>query len=329
MFPKMITAAVMAASLLASSAASAKELKLADFHPSTHFVLEKVFKPFGEAVAAGTDGKVTIKTYMGGELGPGPAEQYNRAVDGVADLAFSLPGYTASTFPLTLLAELPGVIDAENGTEALIAAQDLLAKEYRRAKLVSLWINQPNVLFSANKPIRTLEDLKGMKIRVPSRNAGLVVEAWGAVPVSMPASDVYNSMQTGVIDGAMIDTTTLQSFRLAEVTKYITVGMDTSISQFFLVMNRDGFNELSEDQQKVVLEAGQDAARNGHKAWAEVATSALEGFAKTEGKELITLSDDEIAKFNAASAEAVEKVVAEVEATGAPARAYVEALKND
>ena len=321
--------ATVAVGLLSVSGALAKELKLADFQPPTHFALEKVYKPLGEAIAKATNGEVTVKTYMGGELGPGPAEQYNRAVDGVADIVFSLPGYTASTFPLTLLGELPGVIDAETGTEKIISAQDLLDQEYRRVKLLALWNNQPNVLFSANKPIRTLEDLKGMKIRVPSRNAGLVVEAWGGVPVSMPAPDVYNSMQTGVIDGAMIDATTLTAFRLAEVTKSITVGMDTAISQFFLVMNSDSFNELSEEHQKAVIEAGKDAARNGHKAWAEVAVSALDAFAKTEGKEVITLSDEEIAKFNAASAPVVEEVVAEVEASGAGARAYVEALKND
>lgn len=329
MLPKIMTAAITAATLFVAPAALANELKLADFQPPTHFVVEKVYTPFAAALAKATNGDLSVKNYMGGELGPGPSEQYNRAVDGVADIVFSLPGYTASTFPLTLLGELPGVIDAETGTDKIIAAQDLLDKEYRRVKLVALWNNQPNVLFSATKPIRALEDLKGMNIRVPSRNAGLVVEAWGGIPVSMPATDVYNAMQTGVIDGAMIDATTLTSFRLAEVTKSITVGMDTAISQFFMVMNRDSFADLSDEQQAAVLEAGKEAARNGQKAWAEVANAGLEQFVKTEGKELITLSDDEIAKFNAASAPVVEKVVADLEATGVAARAYVEALKND
>lgn len=329
MFPRMLTAAVAAVTIFVTQGALAKELKLADFQPPTHFVLEQGYKPFAQAVSEGTNGEITVKTFMGGELGPGPAEQYNRAVDGVADIVFGLPGYTASTFPMTLLAELPGVIDADTGTERIIANLDKLDGEYRRVKLLALWNNQPNVLFSASKPIRALEDLAGMKIRVPSRNAGLVVEAWGGVPVSMPATEVYNSMQTGVIDGAMIDTTTLQAFRLAEVTNYITVGMDTAISQFFLVMNRDSFNDLTEEQQQVVSAAGVEAARNGHAAWLGVASKALEEFAATEGKELITLSDEEIAKFNAASASVVDTVVDEVEATGVAARAFVEALKND
>src|SRR5690606_5018192 len=109
-------------------------------------------------------------------------------------------------------------------------------------------------------PVRRPEDLQGLNIRVPSRNAGLVVEAWGGNPVSMPAPDIYNTMQTGVIDGAIIDATALPGFRLDEVTTYISTGMDTTISSFFLVMNRGSFDSLSEEYQQVLLEAGDEAA---------------------------------------------------------------------
>ena len=177
--------------------------------------------------------------------------------------------------------------------------------------------------------VRTLADLKGLKIRVPSRNAGLVVEAWGGSPVSMPAPEIYNAMQTGVIDGAMTDATTLGAFKLAEVTKYITTGMDTTISSFFLIMNRDSFEALSEDQRKVVQEAGREASMNGNKAWLGIAGKALAGFSSTEGKEVITLADDEAAKFNAASAAVLDKVVAEAEAQGIAAKAFVDALKSE
>lgn len=175
MFAKTLTAA--AALLLATPFAMADELKLADFQPPTHFVVDNVYTPFAEAVAAGTNNEVTVKLYMGGELGPGPADQYSRVVDGLADIAFGLPGYTASTFPKTLLTELPGVIDAQTGTAKIVANTDKLADEYKRVVLLGLWNNAPNVLLMAKKPVHTLEDLKGMKIRVPSRNAGLVVEA--------------------------------------------------------------------------------------------------------------------------------------------------------
>ncbi|QKV19172.1 TRAP transporter substrate-binding protein [Oricola thermophila] len=329
MLKRTLTAAVAAALVMMAPLASARDLKLADFQPPSHFVVEDVYKPFAEAIETATGGEITVSIFMGGELGPGPAEQYNRAVDGVADIAFGLPGYTASIFPKTLLTELPGVISPETGTERIIANIDMLSDEYRRVVLLGLWNNAPNLLFTAEKPVRTMEDLKGLKIRVPSRNAGVVVEAWGGTPVSMPASEIYNAMQTGVLDGALIDATALTAFRLAEVTKYVTTGMDTTISEFFLLMNRDSFRDLSDEQQKIVLDAGREAAIRGGKAWVSKADSILADFASDEGKEHIQLSADEVAKFNEASAAAVERIVEEAEANGIEARAYVEALRND
>ena len=321
-------AALSAALLLATPIALARDLKLADFQPPTHFIVDEAYKPFAKTIAEATGGEVTVSIFMGGELGPGPAEQYNRAVDGVADIVFGLPGYTAATFPKTLLAELPGVIAPETGTARMLANLDKLSDEYRRVVLLALWNNAPGQLLMAKKPVRSLEDLKGLKIRVPSRNAGLVVEAWGATPVSMPAPEIYNAMQTGVVDGALIDTTTLGAFRLKEVTKYVTIGMDTAISDFFLVMNRDSFNELTPEQQKIVLDAGHKAAVSANAAWLSRAGKALDDFAAADGKELIKLATEEAGKFNAASAPVVEKVIEEAEAQGIEARAYVDALRK-
>ncbi|TKW67142.1 MAG: TRAP transporter substrate-binding protein [Paracoccus denitrificans] len=327
MFMKTLCTAASAL-MIGAPLAGAEELKLADFQPPTHFVVEQVYNPFAEAVSSGTNGEVTIKQYMGGELGAGPADQYSRVVDGLADIAFSLPGYTASTFPKTLLTELPGVIEADTGTEKIVANTDMLADEYKRVVLLGLWNNAPNLLLMGSTPVRTMEDLAGKKIRVPSRNAGLVVEAWGGSPVSMPAPEIYNAMQTGVLDGAMIDATALSAFKLAEVTGSITQGMETSISDFFLIMNRDSFEALTEEQQKVVLDAGKQAALNGSAAWNGVAQTAIDEFAATDGKEVITLSPEEAAKFDEASAPVVASVIEAADAEGLEATAFVDALKQ-
>ena len=100
----------------------------------------------------------------------------------------------------------------------------MLDKEFRRTKLLGLWTAEPGKLLMANKKVEKLSDLAGMKIRVPSKNTGLVVEAWGATPVSMPITQVYQSMETGVVDGVLVDTSVLSSFKLGEVTKYVTTG---------------------------------------------------------------------------------------------------------
>lgn len=322
-----LTAACMAALML--TPAAAKELKLADFQPPTHFVVPEAYDAFAKTIAEGTGNAVTVTVYMGGELGAGPAEQYTRAVENVTDIAFGLPGYTASTFPVTLLSELPGVIDPQTGTEKIMASTDLLAAEYRRVVLLGLWNNAPNLLMTGSKPVRSLADVQGLKLRVPSRNAGLVVTAWGGTPVSMPASEIYNAMQTGVIDGAMIDATALAAFRLNEVTNHITTGMDTTISNFFLIMNRDSFEDLSGDQQQVVQDAGRQLALDANAAWLARSEAGLAEFGKTAGKEVITLTPDAAAAFDAASAPVVAQVVAEVDGQGLNGSAYVAALRGE
>lgn len=313
---------------LAAVTAQATELKLADFQPATHPYADKVYAPFAEEIAAATNGDVTVRIFMGGELGAGPAEQYNRALSGVADIAFGLPGYTASNFPKTLLTELPGVIDTESGTASLLTNLDSLSSEYRRVALLGLWSNAPNLLLMAEKPVRSLDDLEGLKIRVPSRNAGLVVEAWGGTPVSMPAPDIYSAMQTGVIDGAMIDATTLRTFKLAEVTNYVVEGMETTISSFFLVMNRDSFAALSDEARAAVLEAGKRASIAANAVQIAGAATSLEAFAATKGKEVITLSPEQASRFDAASSEVTKSVLAAADAEGLDATAYVELLRK-
>ncbi|MDS9468904.1 TRAP transporter substrate-binding protein [Paracoccus sp. MBLB3053] len=308
---------------LSSSALFAEELKFANFMPPTHPYVAGAFEPFAKAVSEGTKGEVTVKLYNGGELGAGPVEQYSRVVDGVAELAVSLPGYTASQFPLTLTAELPGVLDEATGTETLWNNLGAFDHDYRRVQLVALWSSAENLLFTRDKPVRSLSDVKGMKIRVPSRNTGLLVEAWGGTPVSMPVSEIYNAMQTGVIDAAMIDGTGINAFKLAEVANYITKGMKTTNSPFFIIMNRDAFGDLSAEQQAAVKAAGQQASLDGQNVQLTVAEKGLEAFAGTAGKEVITLDEAAAAEFDAAAAKVTESVLAGTDG----AQAVADALK--
>ncbi|MDO5613885.1 MAG: TRAP transporter substrate-binding protein [Paracoccus sp. (in: a-proteobacteria)] len=311
--------------VLLASVAEAKDLKFASFMAPTHPYASGAFEPFAQAVADSTGGALNIRIYHGGELGAGPVEQYGRVVDGVAELAVSLPGYTASQFPLTLTAELPGMLDEATGTETLWSHIEVLAPEYRRVQLIGLWSSAENLLFTRNKPVRTLDDIRGLKVRVPSRNTGLLVEAWGATPVSMPVSEIYNAMQTGVIDAAMIDGTGINAFRLGEVANYITRGMDTTNSPFFVVMNRDAYNGLSDAEKAAIDAAGRQLSLDGQKVQISVAEQGLADFGATAGKEVITLTEDEAAPFNAAALTMVEKVVAETRG----AQAVADALRAD
>ncbi|MGO4855413.1 TRAP transporter substrate-binding protein [Phaeovulum sp. W22_SRMD_FR3] len=328
MFARSVAAGAVMAAVLGASA-MADELKFANFMAPTHPYVAGAFQPFADAVGAKTNGGVTVKLYNGGELGAGPVDQYSRVVDGVAELAISLPGYTASNFPLTLLTELPGVITETHGTQDIWDHIDLFQPEYKRAHLVSLWSSAPNLLFTRDKAVRTPADLAGLKIRVPSRNAGLQVEVWGGAPVSMPVSEVYNALQTGVIDGAMIDGTAVGAFKLSEVANYITMGMDTTISPFFIVMNKDVYADLSEAEKAAIDAAGKQASFDGNKVQLAVAENGIASFAAMAGKEVIHLTAEEAAAFNVLSKAVVETVIAETKVEGSDPQAIVTALKSE
>lgn len=328
-FLKTISSSLfISAAIFASINVSAEELKLAHFAPVKYPLHAGMFVPLSEGIAKETNSKTTIRIYPGGELGPGPDKQYDRVVDGVADIGYGLPGYTASQFPMSLLIEIPGVINPETGTQKLWSSIDQLNNEYKRVKLLGIWNNPESVLMTKDKPIKSLEDLKGLKIRVSSRNVGDLLTAWGASPVSMPITEVYNSMSTGVIDGVYTDASVLQSFKLTEVTKYVTKGMHSALSPQFLIMNRDSWDGLDDASKAAMTKlTGVDMSEKGRKIQADHAASALKAFTDG-GKEIITLPEMEAAKFNEASAKLLDKAVADLEAKGVKAKDFVSALKQ-
>lgn len=142
----------------------------------------------------------------------------------------------------------------------------------------------------------------------------------------MPVSDIYNAMQTGVIDGAMIDGTATGAFKLGEVADSLTYGMNTTISPFYIVMNRDSFAALSSEQQAEIKEAGRQASRLANTTQLDAARAGIIGFGNLEGKELVELTADEAKAFDDLSASVLDQVVQEATAEGLPAQDVVDAL---
>lgn len=318
-----------AAAITIGTMAIADELKLAHFASTKYHLHNEMFLPLAEKIAEATGGDTTIRVYPGGELGKGPVKQYDRVIDGVADIVYAIPGYTASQFKKTLLAEVPGIVKpGANKTEALWANVDMLDKEFRRTKLLGLWTAADAMILMHDKPIRQMSDLAGMKIRVPSKNTGRLVEVWGATAVSMPISQVYQSMETGVVDGTLVDASTLKSFKLGEVTKYITTGMNATNSVFMLVMNRDSWEGLDSDTQAKLEElTGAEMSEGGRVTMTTAADKALEAWLEGGG-ELITLDADAAAEFNAASDSLAQTVISELEAEGIDGEGWAAALRK-
>jgi len=315
------------AAFAVSTLAYAEEMKLAHFSSTKYHLHNEMFLPLAEQISSATGGATTIRVYPGGELGAGPVKQYDRVLDGVADIVYALPGYTASQFKKTLLVELPLIVPGNKDiTKKMWANIDIIGDEFKRTKLLGIWSAEPAKLLMAEKKIEKLSDLKGLKIRVPSKNTGRVIEAWGATAVSMPITQVYQALETGVVDGVLVDTSVLTSFKLGEVVKYVTTGMDGSNSLFMLVMNRDSWDGLDADTQaKLDGMTGAEMSQGGHVTMSVSGVKALEKWA-AEGGEVINLSAEAAAEFDAASATLATEVIAELEADGINAQEWADAL---
>ncbi|PHR90711.1 MAG: C4-dicarboxylate ABC transporter substrate-binding protein [Blastopirellula sp.] len=323
--------ALLAVSSPISGYAADKVLKLASFVPPIYILHKPIFEKLATDLDAATNGSVKIQIYPSGELGKGPVEQYKRAVTRIAEISYGLPGYTSSVFPKTLLIELPGVTKGhEDATAKLWKVMDThLRGEFKKTVPLALFVTPPAVFMMRDKPVRSLADLAGLKIRVSSSSAASIVEAYGATAVPMPANKVYTSMSTGVVDGALMGSDSLLIFKLIETTKYITTNLPEMPTTIFLVANEEAYNELS-DSERGALNGltGLDISQRSAAGLAKFGQIALSKFAGIEGTETIVLSDEARAAFDAKAAEAVAGLLKKLDGEGLPATEVVGAMKQ-
>lgn len=280
-----------------------RSLVLAHFVPPLSTVRSGVVIPFSERLAQVSGGMLTATEYLGGALGSDPRGYYSMLLDGVADIVLVLPGYTAVTFPRTTLSVYPGVCSsAVECTAALRRAGPVLEEEYQ-ARILAMWSTTPPVLLTRDRPVRGLEDLEGLKLRVSSRIEMLFVEALGATPVMQPVSEIQQNLHTGVIDGVVITAGGISAYQLQEPAAYMTTWLPLSANPFFLLMNRGTYESLSARERSWVDEAA-DAwlSESGGEAY-ELAGARGLRVARDAGVEIIDLPEEEKERFRNAVAE--------------------------
>ncbi len=306
---KLTTIALAGAFAVAGLQASAQELKFASFTPPFHTVTASVIEKLNADLTAASGGSLTVRAYHGGELGAGPVEQYVRAVQGVAEITWGLPGYTSSQFAKTMIAELPGVIpEGKTGYDAIWDAFDSdLAGEFPGTVPIALWTSEPNIMIMKDKVIGTPADLAGLKIRVAGATAAEVATALGATPVQMPISQVYNALQTGLIDGVFTGSSTLADFKLDEVASSYTLGAPLGRLTFFAVMGQQAYDGLSDDARAMLDAArGRGLSQSAEEAWNATGEAAVIAARATGDNTFVDLTPEEAQAF----ADAVSGVTA-------------------
>lgn len=312
-----IVAASGVAVMIASAPAQAEEtLKLAHWVPPAHVLTSSTIEPFKKGVESATNGDLKVQVYPGGELGKGPLEQYVRAVQGVADITWGLQGYTSSQFPKTMIAELPGALPKGMGGYQMFwnAFDEHLASEFPGTAPLALWLSEPIVFIMKDHDIRTPEDVKGLKLRVSGSAPAAVVEAMGATPVQMPAPEIYNALQTGLIDGVLTGSSAIGDFKLDEVANSYTLGAPLGHIAFYLVMNADRYNSLSAEHKAAIdANSREILSKSAEDGWNAKAQRVIESIKASGDNTVIELSDEEAAAFGKLTLPVTDRIVGEID----------------
>ena len=333
----MRTATLAAAftAALASGAALAQEvtLKIHHFLPPRGTIQAQVFEPWCEKIGKESNGRLKCQIYPSMQLGGSPPQLFDQARDGVADIIWTIPTYQAGRFNKSEVFELPFMAkSAESGSPALWEyIQKNASDEFRGVKLLAAHVHDGSLLHFTNKRVQTLDDLKGLKVRAPTRIGTKFLAAIGVTPVQMPVPAVTEALSKGVIDGAMIPWEVAPAVKLQEVTKYhldTAPGVPkTSNSIFVIAMNQAKYDSLPADLKAVIdANSGIELSKHIGKVF-DGTTEGGKKLARDANGVFDTLSPAEYDRWVKATEPVAREWVGEINAKGANGQALLDDAK--
>lgn len=315
--------ALTAASLVATTTeswAADVTLRLHQFLPAQASVPKNILIPWMEKIAAESDGRIEIQHFPAMQLGGKPPELYDQVVDGVADIIWTLPGYTPGRFPRTEVFELPFTMtDAEAASKAYwqLGEETMMDQDFKDVKVLALWMHGPGVIHSKD-PIETVEDLNGVKLRAPTRVTNQMFSSMGATAVGMPIPAVPEALSKGVIDATVIPWEVTGALKTSELVKNHTTfgGEALYTATFILAMNKDRYESLPDDLKAVIdANSGLDFSGMAGKQIQADDAGPREATAGM-GNNIIDLSEEQVAAWKEAAAPTVDAWIAEMDEKG-------------
>ena len=277
-----------------------------------------------ENIAKDSNNRLQCQIYPAMQLGGKPPQLFDQAMNGVADVVWTVAGYSAGRFTKSQVFELPFMMTNAEATSR--AAWDYVQKhamdEYKGVKLLAVHVHGPGVIYTRDKPVLKMEDLKGLKMRGPTATVTSLLKSMGATPVGMPVPQVPEALSKGVIDGAVIPYEVAPGVKVNELTKFASEtdkGSPALYTTFFAVpMNQSKYDSLPADLKAVIdknsgreLSAFFGATQAGHDA------VGREIFVKTPGYTINTIGKDELARWKKASDFLDDEWVTDVSKRGA------------
>jgi TRAP-type C4-dicarboxylate transport system substrate-binding protein len=331
-----IAALILAGSASASLAQEKITLRLADSLPAGHLIHEMVAKPFMELVTKATNGQVTFQHF--------PSEQLGKAKDmaqltalGVMDLAYIVPSYSSDKFPLTAVAELPGIFDTEcHGSLAFYKISHnggvLETREFgpnQLRPLVTIALPAYQIQLANGRAIKSAKDLEGLKVRTTGGAMDLMMRSIGGIPVRMAAPEIYESLTRGTLDGMIFSYQSSVSYEFGKLLKSGTEGQNFGTAIFTYSIGENKFKSLPENVRKALVEAGEQTTREGCKRFEDGELAATEKI-KSQGMKVINFGPDDKMVFDTAFKSVAEDWVKDINKRGKPGtevfKAFTEAL---
>jgi len=252
------TAAALGAPHLSGLAQQSVTLKFHTFMAPMSNVWLLMHKPWMDKVEKESGGRIKFEGYPAMQLGGTPVQLYDQARDGVVDIVWTLPGNTAGRFPRIEAFELPFMM---NNAEATSKAyweyfQTQCPDEFKETQVLALHVHGPGMFHTVAKAIKTPADLKGLKMRGPTRQATNLLRSLGATPVGMPLPQIPDALSKGTIEGCAIPWEVVPSVKVHELTKFHsefpagTPALYTTT--FVMAMNKAKYDSLAPDLKKVI-----------------------------------------------------------------------------
>ena len=329
--------AMAAPAVLRVSGARAQEATVLRLHhylpPAANFP-SLVLAPWAKKIEEESGQKLKVELFPALQLGGKLPQLYDQAKHGVVDIVWTLPGATPGRFPSIEPFELPFVAGAK-GIQNALACQEFadkhLTKETADVKLLSCWAHDAGVIHT-NAAISSMDDLKGLKLRSPTRLAGEALAALGATPVGMPLPQVPEALAQKAIDGCVIPWEVVPSLKIDQLTRIHTQipGSPTLYTAtFFLAMNLNRYNGLPDDLKAVIdNNSGKSFAALAGKMWDDVGADVLSKIQSDGSSQVATISEDEKKKWIDATKPAQDKWVEEMKAKGIDGAALVDEVRT-
>ena len=285
-------------------AAEPVKLKYSQYFPATH-KNSALSGWFCEEIKKRTNGRVEITHYVGGTLTTAP-KMFQGVATGISDFGWASINYNQGRFPVTDALDLP--LGRPDGWVAAQVADDFFRKftpkEWESVHVLFLTATGPNILYTTKTAVKTIEDVKGLKIRGIGKIAD-TLKALGASPVPLEMADVYEAMRRGVLEGVMLPGETLKGWKMGELAKYMTASWRVGTSNtFYAVMNKEKWDSLPADIKKIFDEVSAEFKAKQAMAWNEGDNEGV-GFLKQQGGQVIQLPEAEAKRWE----KAVEPVV--------------------